>query len=346
LVGHVRGNAVADLLAAALDGGLDASLEPTWWPLLLPLLGHQRRACDFQLLTRLALQPGPLRVRRAALEGLSLGLSVWPLAALGRTLDILARDLDPLLAVAAVDSLARLPRARSPLLRLRRSPLDASVAARLERRLRALPANPLLLVVHGRADGVIPPLLHSLAVELERRRGAPVLLRALTDPQPLSPQPLRGTLTLVPLFLLPGGHVRHDLPAMAAALRRQGPVRVLPFLGSWPRFQQVLAEEIERGAGDGGVPGLLHHRVDGPLPRRYLAHLERVAGGSCLTTPQSPAELAALVRSRPGGLIPLTLGPSRLSEALIPIVGAEAGAPLLARPLIWAMVLDALEELP
>ncbi len=345
-VGHVRDNAIAELLIAALADGSDALLEPAWRPLLLPLLGHQRRAGDFQVLRRLALEPGPLQLRLSALEGLSLGLSAWPLTELRNTLMTLATDLDPRLAAAAVDALARLPRARSLLIQLRRSALDASVAERLERRLRALPAHPLLLVVHGRADGVIPPLIRSLAAELERRRGAPVALRALTDPEPLSSLPMRESLALVPLFLLPGGHVRHDLQGIAAELRCRGSVRLLPFLGSWPLFQRVLAQEVEREGADGAVPRLLHHRVDGPLPERYLALLERVTGAPCLPTPESPADLAQLAGAHRGRLIPLTLGPSRLSDALIPIIGADAAAPLLARPPIWTMVLQALEELP
>jgi sirohydrochlorin ferrochelatase len=346
LVGRVRDKAIAELLGAALADTQAGRLDSASQALLLPLLGYQRRASDFPLLQRLALQPGHRQVRRSALEGLSLGLSAWPLTALRHTLVCLASDLDPLLAGAAVDSLARLPNARSPLILLGRSSLEASVAERLQRRLRALPASTLLLLVHGRADGFIAPDFRSLAAELEQRRGAPVRLRALTDPNPLRPEPLGDPLSLIPLFLLPGGHVRHDVPAIATALRRQGPVRVLPFLGAWPCWQRALAFEVAQGTADRARPRLLHHPIAGPLAVRYLAHLERVTGATCIQTPEGYGDLVALAGNRCGGLIPLCLGASRLSEGLAPLLGEAAAAPLLARPALREGLLRALEVLP
>jgi sirohydrochlorin ferrochelatase len=346
LVGRVRDRAVADLLGAALTDGGEGRLDPPCQAVLLPLMGHQRRASDFPLLQRLALQPGPRQVRQSAFEGLSLGLSAWPLPALRSTLVSLAHDLDPLLAGAAVDSLARLPNARSPLILLGRTSLEASVAERLQRRLRALPASTLLLLVHGRADGFIPPVFRSLAAELEQRRGAPVRLRALTDPNPLPPEPLGDPLSLIPLFLLPGGHVRHDVPAIATALRQQGPVRVLPFLGAWPCWQRALAFEVAQGAADRARPRWLHHPIAGPLAVRYLAHLERVTGAACIQTPETDGDLVALAGDQRGGLMPLCLGASRLSESLVPLLGESAAAPLLARPGLREELLQALEVLP
>ncbi|MDA1246740.1 MAG: hypothetical protein O2787_05525, partial [Cyanobacteria bacterium] len=82
---------------------------------------------------------------------------------------------------------------------------------------RPTPAHPLLLVVHGRSGGELPEELVSLAAELEHRRGAPVRLQALSAVAPPEPQQLalgNQLLTLVPLLLLPGGHVRRDLPAI------------------------------------------------------------------------------------------------------------------------------------
>ncbi len=346
LAGRLRDRAVANLLAEVLADRGEGRVDPACQALLLPLLGYQRQARDFLLLQRLALQPGPRQVRQAALEGLILGLSAWPLPALRSTLFTLASDLDPLLAGVAVDGLARLPDPRSPLILLSRSSLEASVAERLQRRLRALPASTLLLLVHGRADGFIPQDFRSLAAELEQRRGAPVRLRALTDPSPPAPEPLGDPLSLIPLFLLPGGHVRHDVPAIATALRRQGPVRVLPFLGAWPFWQRALAAEVAQGAGDGWRPRLLHHPIAGPLAVRYLAHLERVTGATCIQTPGAYGDLAALAGDHRGELIPLSLGSSRLSESLAPLLGEAAAAPLLARTALREGLLQALEVLP
>ena len=305
---------------------------------LLPLLGHQRDPADFPLLRRLALAPGPTSLRQAALEGLCRGLGAWPRPALRHTLRTLTQDLHPPLAATAVDALARLPEGRPELLRLGQRERDPSVAARLARRLRGLPAARLVLIVHGRAGGQVPPELVALATTLEERRGAPVILEALTaaEPPPIPPSP-SGLTTLVPLFLLPGGHVRRDLPARLGRWREAGPLWVRPFLGAWPAWQALLAEEVGRlaAAGEGNPPPLLHHPVEGPLPQRYLSHLACLCGTRCLPVDPTGAspEAAAL---------PLALAASRLTDGR----EGELGRPLLARPAVRHGLLDLLEALP
>ncbi|MEB3254993.1 MAG: CbiX/SirB N-terminal domain-containing protein [Synechococcaceae cyanobacterium] len=338
-----RDPALAALLRQALaDGTLPEARQAS----LLPLLGHQRDRTDFPTLRAAALAPRPTPLRRAALEGLCLGLSAWPLAPLRRTLHALALDLDPPLAATAIDALARLPEARRDLLPLRQRALLPALAERLERRLRALPASPLLLVVHGRAGGVVPQELAALAAALAARRGAPVWLRALTEPEP-APVP-RGArpLLVVPLLLLPGGHARRDLPALVAALRREGPVRCWPFLGAWPHWQQALAAEIgARAPDDTGPPLLLHHPLEGPLAARYLRHLEQRCGALCRPAPYSSADPEELALTIHGPVLPLALAANRLTEALQPRLG-EAAAPLLERPRLREALLRALEALP
>jgi sirohydrochlorin ferrochelatase len=346
LLGRVRGEAAAGGLRQAL-----AVASPTRQALLAPLLGHQRCPADFPKLASLALDPHPLAVRRGGLEGLLVGLAAWPAGPLRRTLARLARDHDPALAAQAVDGLARLSGARPELVALARERLDPALQERIERRLRSLPAAPLLLVVHGRAGGVIPAELEQLRAELEQRRGAPVLLQALTAAAaPAAPPPGpagRPPLTLVPLLLLPGSHVRRDIPAIAAAWRARGPLRRLPFLGAWPAWQQALAAEAAALASPTGPPALLHHPLDGALAARHLALLERRTGLRCLATPYpsatSPVDLplAAI-----GSALPLTLAANRLSDALAASAGDAAGRPLLARPRCRAVLLDQLEALP
>ncbi len=102
---------------------------------LLPLLGHQRDPEDFAALLGWALAPLALAQRRAALEGLALGLGAWPPQPLQQGLRRLAQDLNPALAAAAVDLLARLPEAQHVLLELASCPLAPVVAQRLQRRL-------------------------------------------------------------------------------------------------------------------------------------------------------------------------------------------------------------------
>ncbi|MFN9631693.1 MAG: CbiX/SirB N-terminal domain-containing protein [Cyanobacteriota bacterium] len=315
-----------------------AAADPERLVPLLPLLGHQRDPADGPLLCQLALEPGPLRLRQAALEGLCRGLSAWPRPALRRTLQALARDLHPPLAAAAVDALARLPEARPILFHLSRQPLDPAVAERLARRLRRQAAAPLVLLLHGRSEGRVPPELVSLAMELRERRGAPVILETLTAPEPPPiPQPAAPQTTLVPLFLLPGGHVRHDLPARLRRWRAAGPTRVLPFLGAWPAWQATLVAEVQRLAGPGEArPRLLHHPVDGPLPQRYLTHLASRCGAPCHPLP------AAGHAPLPGPALPLVLAASRLSEGL----PGDLAIPLLGRPRVRERLLQLLEELP
>ncbi|MCP9942615.1 hypothetical protein KBY70_09465 [Cyanobium sp. ATX 6E8] len=368
LIGGVRD----PLLAAWLRDRLaspDQSGAPEMSACLLPLLGFQRQPQDGALLARWALAPQPGAVRRAALEGLAVGLSAWPQAALANWLRRLATDHDSSLAAAAVDLLARLPAARAQLVALAGVPLDAAVEQRRQRRLAALSlpqalASSLLLVVHGRAGGVVPPELLELAAELERRRRAPVLLQALTGEPPGRPAAVGEAsalpLTLVPLMLLPGGHVRHDIPAIAAHWRLQGPVRRLPFLGAWPAWQRALAAEMaelcERAAQPPAQPPpqplLLHHPLEGPLARRFLAHLEACTGARCVpasySDPSGEGLLSSLIPAplsgapAPPPLLPLALAANRLTDSLASLVGP----PLLQRARFRQLLLAELEALP
>ncbi|MEB3259339.1 MAG: CbiX/SirB N-terminal domain-containing protein [Cyanobacteriota bacterium] len=319
--------------------------DPARRAALLPLLGHQRDPADFPLLRHVALEPGPAPLRLAALEGLSRGLSAWPRPALRHTLRALITDLLPPVAEAAVEALARLPEARPLLVGLARRDLDPVVAARLRRRLARLPATPVVLLLHGRAGGQVPPEITALAEALEQRRGAPVLLETLTaEPPPSPPLALAARITLVPLFLLPGGHVRRDVPERARRWRRTGPVRVLPFLGAWPSWQALLREEVRGLAGqeNAAEPLLLHHPVEGLLSRRYLDHLAAFCHARChpLSPPAGERQEPSAWAEAP--MLPLVLATSRLTEDH----RAEGAVPLLARPALREGLLQLLEELP
>ena len=345
IAGH-RDPLVATALRQALGDHADTEVQVA----LLPLLGHQRQSQDFGLLQRRALEPAPRQLRCAALEGLGLGLSVWPLGALRSTLIQLTTDLDPGLAAAALDSLARLPDGRSSLLAVRSRALEPAVTARLERRLRSLPIRPLLLLVHGRAQGEIPAELLSLADELQERRGAPVLLRALTDPQPADLPTLEHPLGLVPLLLLPGEHVRHDLPRLRLELRASSGLRVLPFLGSWPIWQRALAAELSRQVADrpsppASPPLLLHHPIASPLGGRYLRLLASITGATPQEAAYGSERFETSLLRHQGPVLPLALAANRLTEALTPCFGAAA-APLLSRPALRQVLLEQLEALP
>jgi sirohydrochlorin ferrochelatase len=350
VLGRHRDPGCADQLRQALQ-----QANPERSALLLPLLGYQRDPADFPLLRRSVLAPQSSLVRRAALEGLAVGLPAWPPAALRGLLRQLAFDLDIRLAETAVDLLARLPQPRQVLARLDSHRLDPGVDRRRRRRLAAARANPLVLVVHGRSGGVIPAEVTDLAAELEQHRQAPVVLQALTAPGPAA-EPLKtrqeaagAPVTLVPLLLLPGAHVCRDLPLLRAQWLASGPVHSVPFLGSWPAWQQAVGRELTalRGAGPSTARALmLHHPLGGSLARRFLVHLGRVCDATCLATPYSAADCAELLAvladpaHRP--VLPLVLAANRLTEALPP----WCGDPLLQRPRLRDSLLAMLGALP
>jgi len=342
----------------AADGDTDlAPLLP-----LLPLLGRQRQRQDAPLLLQWSLEPRPLAWRRAALEGVALGLSAWPLPLLIPALQRLAEDLSAPLASQAVDLLARLPDGQRHLRPLACRSLDPAVALRLQRRLQAAP---LVLVVHGRQGGEIPAVYGELARDLAQRRRAPVLLQALTAEPPEADAGFwaaarrAGSLTLVPLLLLPGEHVRHDLPALASAWgaaavqRAEGPapsVQRRPFLGAWPDWQTRLAAEVHAAAA--GRPwAWVHHPLQGRLAHRYLEHLGRVLGQAGQPAPE-PGQSPVLPQERGEAplVLPLSLAPSRIAESLnmegVLPQASEVLPPLLELPSMRTFLLDRLEALP
>jgi hypothetical protein len=137
VIGRHRHPRCRTLLRQALAPIADVSAAGARAALLLPLLGHQRHPDDFPLLREWALAPWPLQQRRAALEGLAVGLGAWPPLPLRQALGALVGDLDPALAATAVDLLARLPGGGQDLAALDRRRLAPELARRVERRLAA-----------------------------------------------------------------------------------------------------------------------------------------------------------------------------------------------------------------
>jgi sirohydrochlorin ferrochelatase len=241
--------------------------------------------------------------------------------------------------------------------------LDPTVAARVQRRLQR---SPMVLVVHGRQGGDIPSAYGELAEELSRRRRAPVVLQALTAAPPsvdgsFWSQALRaGALTVVPLLLLPGEHVRRDVPQLAAAWGQaaaaalpEGPrpaLRRIPFLGAWPQWQRQLADQLNHLAA--GRPWCwVHHPLQGALAQRYLAHLGRRLGRAGVAAAEADQSLE--LPPLPGTsalVVPLALAPNRMAEALkmgasVP-QGCEVLSPLLSLSAMRSVLLDRLEAEP
>ncbi|HTQ74756.1 MAG TPA: CbiX/SirB N-terminal domain-containing protein [Burkholderiales bacterium] len=60
------------------------------------------------------------------------------------------------------------------------------------------------------------------------------------------------TVTVVPLFLAQGGHVKRDLPGKVAAIARKHPgteFRVTPALGDAPEIVAAIAAWVKRAVG-------------------------------------------------------------------------------------------------
>ncbi|MBE0612541.1 MAG: CbiX/SirB N-terminal domain-containing protein [Burkholderiales bacterium] len=58
-------------------------------------------------------------------------------------------------------------------------------------------------------------------------------------------------VTVVPLFMAQGGHLKQDLPRMVAKLREQHPLlefRVMSAIGEAPEILQAISDWVSRGA--------------------------------------------------------------------------------------------------
>jgi hypothetical protein len=98
-------------------------------------------------------------------------------------------------------------------------------------------------------------------------------------------------------------------------------------------------------AAAGGLtqrPLLLHHPLSSPLAMRYLAWLEQVTGAKALATPYSAADANDPPLTPNVPALPLALAANRLTDRL----GDRIGPPLLQRPALRTLLLDALEALP
>ena len=194
---------------------------------------------------------------------------------------------------------------------LRNDPLTAA-AMPLPWSRAAVSGAVLRLVVHGRSGGEIPDCLVRFADDLAKHRGGPVELEALTaEPLPVVPG---QTYWLMPLLLLPGSHVRTDVPQIRERMRRQGAdVTLLPFLGAWPQWWALLRGWIAARELQGQSAVVVHHPLRPGLSARYLAMLS--AQLDC--TLVSADTWGEHLRQHPSACpLPLALAPNRMAETL------------------------------
>ena len=192
-------------------------------------------------------------------------------------------------------------------------------------------SSPLLVIVHGHSDGVVPQVLISLLDALERQRQAPVWVQALTADR-LELPPAQEML-MVPLLLTPGSHVRSDVPVLRQHFLVQGHgVTLLPFLGSWVPWLQHL----QQLARESGCSVVLHHPLRAGVADRYLSMLSRAIGLPLLSADQAPEELDRA--------LPLALAPNRMTAHLRACEGG--GLALLEQTATRQFLLDLLLALP
>ena len=195
----------------------------------------------------------------------------------------------------------------------------------------------LRLVVHGRSGGVVPGCLSALMDQVQSRRQAPVQLEALTaDQVPALPdQPV----LLIPLLLWPGTHVREDVPFIRERLRAEGSeVTMLPFLGSWPLWWDLVASALMIQSDPSLV--LVHHPLRAGVADCFLRSLSRRLGLPMVPFDRWSEHHLRYPTHRP---LPLALAPNRMTEALR---DAEGFPPLLDHPLIRQGFIDLLAALP
>ncbi len=176
----------------------------------------------------------------------------------------------------------------------------------------AVPGAVLRLVVHGRSGGEIPGCLHRFAADLAKQRGAPVELEALTaQPLPVNPG---HSYWLMPLLLLPGSHACSDVPQIRQRMRLQGGhVTLLPFLGAWPAWWELLRRWIAAREVQGQSAVVVHHPLRPGLSTRYLAMLSKQLDCTLVSADTWGEHLNQHPSACP---LPLALAPNRMAETL------------------------------
>jgi len=113
----------------------------------------------------------------------------------------------------------------------------------------------LLLIAHGSRDPAWKKPFEAIAEQLARTHEGPVVLCYLESASPSMAQGLALLLaeqpqqvTVVPLFLASGSHVRVDIPEFLAQARLEHPNlhwRLLPTLGELLPVQQAIAAAVQ-----------------------------------------------------------------------------------------------------
>ncbi len=201
----------------------------------------------------------------------------------------------------------------------------------------------LHLVIHGRSGGRIPDCLQRLSAAVADCRGTPVHLEVLTAERRSPAKFLTPSQTqwLVPLLLLPGSHVRNDVPQIRNRMQREGSnVHTLPFLGSWECWWMLMSSWITNLSVQHPSLALVHHPLRPGLSSRFLSSLQHR-----FDLPVVSFDVwNQFSRDHPQVIpLPFSLAPNRMSEALRQVGGLPS---LLENSELRQGLIHCLAELP
>ncbi|WP_320663520.1 CbiX/SirB N-terminal domain-containing protein [Prochlorococcus sp. MIT 1223] len=174
------------------------------------------------------------------------------------------------------------------------------------------PFRSLRLIIHGSSGGYIHPLVNYVIKQVEYLRGSSVDLEVLTQKKPKHSR--SSSVLVVPLLLLPGKHVQHDIPQICKRLNHEGiNTQLLPFLGCWYQWISILKYFINIESQI-GKPILLHHPLNNSIGSSYLEKLNRT-----LKIPIEPWSKWSKLREKEDPIytpIPFSLTPNKNTKNL------------------------------
>ena len=127
------------------------------------------------------------------------------------------------------------------------------------------------LIIHGSKNGFVHPIIDIIINEVQKRRGKLVELEVLTENSYQAST--SNFIWLVPLFLLPGTHVRKDVPLIRNRLKNELiNTKLTPYIGSWNSWINILIEFIKEEKKL-VTPVLLHHPLRSKIASDHMQYL-------------------------------------------------------------------------
>lgn len=166
---------------------------------------------------------------------------------------------------------------------------------------------------------------HPLALHVQIQQFCDRILASLPVNHPSTVKPLH--LQILPLFLLPGVHVKEDIPAEVAIARKHLDTRLSidlrPHLGSHPNLSSLLTNQRISSSADAWI--LLSHgsrRTGGNAPVEALAKQLGVVPAYWSVSPDLKSRIQELahIGHRRVGIIPYFLFAGAITDAIAQVV--------------------------